>query len=212
MTAAGEQPELQAYPLWALGIAHWQEGDPAKATTALERGLKLTRCHDPAATAWCLQILAWISADQGDAPRSATLLGAAEQIWRRLGQNTLTFPDLEKYQRQCEQTLTKVLSSKGFAKARDRGSAMSRQDAVAYAFNERPDRSTETKSESGHLTKRECEVAALVAEGLTNKAIAEALVVSQRTAQGHVENILTKLGFNSRAQIAAWMAARQASE
>jgi non-specific serine/threonine protein kinase len=159
-----------------------------------------------------LQILAWISAEQGDAQRSATLLGAAERIWRDLGQNSLIFPDLEKYQRQCEQTITKVLSSKGFVEARDAGSAMSRQDALAYALNERPDRSAETKGVSGHLTKREWEVAALVAQGRTNKAIAEALVVSHRTAQGHVENILTKLGFNSRAQIAAWMAARQVSD
>ena len=211
MTAAGDQPELQAYPLWALGIAHWQQGDQNTAVTALERGLNLTRYHDPAATAWCLQILAWISADRGDAERSATLLGSAEHIWRGLGQSALPFPDLEKYQRRCEKTVTTALSAKGFAKARDSGAAMTREDAVAYALNQRPAHTIESTGESEQLTKREWEVAALVAQGLTNKAIAEALVVSHRTAQGHVENILTKLGFNSRSQIAAWMASRQAS-
>ncbi|WSF98924.1 helix-turn-helix transcriptional regulator [Nocardia vinacea] len=54
------------------------------------------------------------------------------------------------------------------------------------------------------MTKRECQVADLVAQGLSNKQIAAKLVISQRTAQGHVEHILTKLGFTSRAQIAAW--------
>jgi DNA-binding NarL/FixJ family response regulator len=47
-------------------------------------------------------------------------------------------------------------------------------------------------------------VAALVAEGLTNRQIAQRLVISERTAQNHVQHILTKLGFASRGQIAAW--------
>lgn len=54
------------------------------------------------------------------------------------------------------------------------------------------------------LTPREREVAKLVAEGLTNRQIAERLVVSERTAEGHVEQIRNKLGFHSRSQIAAW--------
>ncbi len=56
------------------------------------------------------------------------------------------------------------------------------------------------------LTRREREVAALVAMGLSNKEIAEKLVISERTAEGHVERILGKLGFRSRAAIASWHA------
>jgi non-specific serine/threonine protein kinase len=56
----------------------------------------------------------------------------------------------------------------------------------------------------GPLTPREREVAALVAEGWTNRQIAERLVVVETTAERHVANILNKLGFHSRAQIAAW--------
>jgi DNA-binding CsgD family transcriptional regulator len=56
------------------------------------------------------------------------------------------------------------------------------------------------------LTSREIEVATLVAAGLTNRQIADRLVISERTAQNHVQHILTKLGFASRSQIAAWMA------
>ena len=65
-----------------------------------------------------------------------------------------------------------------------------------------------TRSE-GELTAREREVAALIAEGLSNREIAARLVVAQRTAEGHVENILSKLGFTSRAQVAGWLAAQQ---
>jgi DNA-binding NarL/FixJ family response regulator len=54
------------------------------------------------------------------------------------------------------------------------------------------------------LSPREAEVAALVAEGLTNRQIGERLHVSTRTAENHVENICNKLGFTSRAQVAAW--------
>jgi len=56
------------------------------------------------------------------------------------------------------------------------------------------------------LTRREREVAKLVAEGLTSKEIAQRLFISERTAEGHVEQIRSKLGFRSRSQIAAWVA------
>ena len=61
--------------------------------------------------------------------------------------------------------------------------------------------------ESG-LTARESEVAELVATGQTNREIAEMLVISEGTAEVHVKHILNKLGFRSRAQIAAWVAER----
>jgi DNA-binding NarL/FixJ family response regulator len=57
----------------------------------------------------------------------------------------------------------------------------------------------------GLLTRREAEVAELVSRGMSNKEIAGALVISQRTAETHVENILTKLGLTSRTQVAAWV-------
>jgi DNA-binding CsgD family transcriptional regulator len=55
------------------------------------------------------------------------------------------------------------------------------------------------------LTGRELEVAGLIAEGLTNQAIARRLSVAPRTAESHVENIRRKLQVRSRAQIAAWV-------
>ena len=60
------------------------------------------------------------------------------------------------------------------------------------------------------LSKRELEVARLVAQGLTNKEIARTLFISQRTAEGHVAQICNKLGFSTRSQVAAWAATSDA--
>ena len=59
--------------------------------------------------------------------------------------------------------------------------------------------------EPAGLTRREREVAGLVAAGMSNRQISEHLFVSERTAETHVQNILSKLGFNSRSQVAAWV-------
>jgi pimeloyl-ACP methyl ester carboxylesterase/DNA-binding CsgD family transcriptional regulator len=61
------------------------------------------------------------------------------------------------------------------------------------------------------LTKRQKEVADLVSQGMTNREIAQRLCIDERTAEGHVERIRDRLGFRSRAQIAAWWVASQAS-
>jgi DNA-binding NarL/FixJ family response regulator len=65
-----------------------------------------------------------------------------------------------------------------------------------------------TRQAFGGLTAREREVAILIAQGKTSREIAGLLVVSERTAEGHVNNILGKLGFTSRAQIAVWVVER----
>jgi non-specific serine/threonine protein kinase len=49
------------------------------------------------------------------------------------------------------------------------------------------------------------EVAGLVAAGMTSKSIADRLFLSERTVESHIEHILTKLDFNSRAQVATWI-------
>jgi DNA-binding NarL/FixJ family response regulator len=61
------------------------------------------------------------------------------------------------------------------------------------------------------LSRREAEVAALIARGLTNKQIAAELIVAETTVDRHVSHILGKLGFATRAQVAVWVAERQAS-
>ncbi len=70
------------------------------------------------------------------------------------------------------------------------------QQPIALAVNDTP------------LTEREREVASLIARGLTNRQIAQALVITKQTADKHVGNILGKLGAASRAQVAVWFVQR----
>lgn len=88
------------------------------------------------------------------------------------------------------------------------GRAQSGERALRSALGEESTDVTVPADDRGGLTKRESEVAALVSRGLTNQQIANALAVSRRTAETHVEHILTKLGFSTRAQIAAWQVDR----
>ena len=99
----------------------------------------------------------------------------------------------------------KALGKSAFDKEFHRGLVMTEGEAVAYALDEHCGVPNTSSTEAIRLTRREQQVAELVAQGLTNRAIAENLVISVRTAQGHVEHVLTKMGFTSRAQIAAWV-------
>jgi DNA-binding NarL/FixJ family response regulator len=64
----------------------------------------------------------------------------------------------------------------------------------------------DSKQRVTELSPRERQVAALLAEGLTNRQLAERLVVTERTIAAHIEHILDKLGFASRHQVATWAA------
>jgi DNA-binding NarL/FixJ family response regulator len=103
------------------------------------------------------------------------------------------------------------MSEEEFNAAWAEGQAMSLEQAIEYArLVEIPESALHltsrqaAKQQYGGLSAREREVARLIAEGKSNREIAEALVISERTVTTHVANILSKLGFNSRAQVAAW--------
>ena len=86
--------------------------------------------------------------------------------------------------------------------------AMPPSQAVATALGEPVGavRPVPACSDPVRLTARELEVAALIAQGLSNREIAARLVISARTAETHVEHIMVKLGLTARAQVAAWAA------
>ncbi len=83
---------------------------------------------------------------------------------------------------------------------------MSLAQAIDYALTPTNEAQALTGNPSDPLAPREREVAILVARGLPNREIARRLKISERTAETHVQHILNKLGFSSRAQIAVWAA------
>jgi non-specific serine/threonine protein kinase len=119
-----------------------------------------------------------------------------------------------------EPELTRVraqLGAETFTTAWEEGHGMRPRRATGYALAvaEQFAAAAKTLPESGTkpaetprspLTPRQQEVATLVARAFTNKEIAAELVITERTAINHVENILTRLGFHSRVQVAAWAA------
>jgi DNA-binding NarL/FixJ family response regulator len=110
---------------------------------------------------------------------------------------------------QARQSATAALGPSKFDAESKAGANCRRDDAVRRALGESVPGAIDFASEderSGLLGERQTDVARLVADGLTNKQIGAQLLISERTVESHVRSIMNKLGFNSRAQIAGWMA------
>jgi len=86
------------------------------------------------------------------------------------------------------------------------GQTMNVARALEYALGASP-QAESAATEAGPLSRREREVAAMVAGGLTNREIAQRLFIAERTAEGHVERIRNKLGMRSRTEVATWAVA-----
>ncbi|WP_344877551.1 ATP-binding protein [Nonomuraea antimicrobica] len=202
----------RAYMMTALGMEMWRQGDLTRATE-LERGsLSFDRSLDDLLGAGVtIEVLAWIAATRGDFQRAARLLGVLRGVWGAVGAPLSGFGHLAGYHEECRERTRAALGEAAYETALRRGAALGPREALAYALGEDPAgvRASRTRPGDGDgaavLTRREHEIAGLVARGLTNKEIAAALVIAQRTAEGHIEHILAKLGFNSRAQIAVWV-------
>jgi DNA-binding NarL/FixJ family response regulator len=191
--------------LGALGFAAWRQGDSDRAAGLLEQSLRLKRGMSEPLTGRCLETLAWIAATEHDPRRAATLLGAAASRSQAVSTLAVPYPGLAAYHEQSERQTRRALGEQAFQAAYQHGMGLALGDAIAYALKEKPRAEPSPAStETTTLTRRQQEVSELIAEGLSNQEIAARLVISQRTAETHVEHILSKLGFTSRTQIAAW--------
>ncbi len=197
-----------------LALTAWRRGEADEAAAQLRQGLRVHQAHG-----WglryaglTLELLAWIAARQQKHRLAATLLGAADTLRtehdKPITSSRWMLPDHDA----CEQRAREALGAATFAEAFRHGQTRPDYHILALALDERLDPAPpakDTSRTSMTLTRREREVAGLVARGLSNKEIAQRLVISQRTAESHLEHILTKLGFTNRAEVAAWIAARQ---
>lgn len=196
--------------LTSAGMGALMLGDHPAAEAALTDALHASLViDDRPGLVLRLEALATAASMAGRAQRAAELLGASEMLRLAIGAETspFTMPLVEKTREQS----TAVLGLARFNKAFEAGVHLDRQGAMELALGRKVvrDPGPAIDRTSGPLGKREREVAELIAEGLSNKEIATRLFLSERTVETHVYNILNKLGFNSRVNIASWVSATE---
>ncbi|MEV0029573.1 LuxR C-terminal-related transcriptional regulator [Nocardia sp. NPDC050793] len=193
-----------------LGLAHWMRCEYQLADTHLREALTDKRAfHDALGIAVVMELQAWVAAAEGQAERAAGLMGAVRQVWEPLGEYPGGF-ELRRWSDRTAREVRALLGDKAFEAAFANGGQLGTERAIDFALGETP-RAEQSGSEDAVvalLTPRELEVGRLLAEGMTNKQIAQALVVALRTVDSHVEHIFTKLGVNSRTQAALLLSAR----
>ncbi|MEV0685335.1 LuxR C-terminal-related transcriptional regulator [Nocardia sp. NPDC050378] len=194
-----------SYCLCAVGFDAWQRGDNERAADHFRKSLQIKRTFDDRlGLAECIEGLACVESAAKRYERAATLVGAAESIWSRLGISLTNIPALARYRDQCVRA-ARHIGERPYRSAFQRGLRMPLDEAIGYALGEQSAAPVGEGPEL-RLTPREKEIALLVGRGLSNRDIAGRLSVSRRTVEGHVEHVLAKLGFTSRTQIAAWVA------
>jgi ATP/maltotriose-dependent transcriptional regulator MalT len=207
---------------WAIGIALQdlahvarERGDPARASALFAECLVVAQeIADSRRVAECLEGFAVLAAEAGRAERAARLLGAAHGL-REVNGSVVEPVDLPIYNRSVA-AARQALGEDAFAAAWDAGRTMPldqavQETAVARGTDTSSDRAVSQQPRQTLLTVRQYELAKLIARGLSNPQIADQLVISRRTADRHVSNILDKLGFASRGQIAAWITDQEIS-
>ncbi|MFF5208714.1 ATP-binding protein [Streptosporangium sp. NPDC000396] len=226
----GDLVEARAYYEQALDLlqditAHWvtitclsglgrialAQGDLATARARLIESLRLCLgTGQRLGVARRIEALAQLALAEEDDRRAVRLAGASAAI--RSAMNGAVLPS--GFGARMEELLQPARARLGdalVAQLWSHGQEMTQEQAVRYALqcDERPDASPAGRHPVAAplttLTCREWEIAELVARGLSNKAIADELVISPATAARHVANILAKLGFSSRTQVATWV-------
>lgn len=227
-----------AYFLNILGLALLEQGDYRGCAEAYKRSLALA--HESGYKWGIAQNLIGagaLAAAEGDRRPSVRLLAAAGVLLRQIDY-VLPLAEQVRLDRLVEE-LRQALEPEAFTEAWGEGQVMSIDQAVDASravweeaelgaaavraaggpqavgvgdAHRRVSPPAPAKQPVMPLSHREQQVAALVVQGLTNREIAETLGIAEKTANAHIQNILNKLGFNSRAQIAAWAATQDLLE
>ncbi len=190
-----------------LGMTALIAGDLDESKPLFTEALRIAhRIDDRVGQFYLLDVLGCHAASSGQARLAAQLRGAAEITRTEAGASVMPF--LVPLLARAEQSAVAALGAARFEAELQAGRRLSRGAAIGLALGE-PARAGAAAADGAGavpLGKRETDVARLVAEGLSNKQIGARLFISERTVDSHVRGILNKLGFNSRAQIAGWMA------
>jgi DNA-binding NarL/FixJ family response regulator len=195
------------YAQMVLGGALVADGCWAQALPRLRKAMQI---FNALPERWglmtCTGILAWATAEGGDWARTAILLGVAEALSERISGQL--FPHMQQTAdslaaRACQELGPEVEARFG------EGRAIGRTDRIVAGLWPGPAAEQALPAVADlPLTRREREVAALIAKGLTNRQIGERLFIAERTVDTHVGHILARLGCASRSQVAAIVGAR----
>jgi len=187
-----------------LGCAILLGGDVDGAEPLFAEALRLARDLDDRVGQYCLlDLLGYRAAETGRPAQAARLLGAAETVQAGVGATVL--PHVDTLVDQAKQSARSALGPSTFDKEFQAGQRLSRAAAIDLALGVAPASSSPSPLPSP-LGERLDQVAQLVADGLSNKQIGAKLFLSEHTVDSHIRAIMSKLGVNSRAQIAAWVA------
>jgi predicted ATPase/DNA-binding SARP family transcriptional activator/DNA-binding CsgD family transcriptional regulator len=195
-----------------LALVALLQGERGRAEALCKEGLELSRRMRMAHhIAYGLHTSAALAGSRGQPVRSARLWGAAEALREAIGTD-LSPSELQTYGPYIAAARAQVEET-AWEAAWQEGRGMSREEAVEHALSDAepvparipaPEEVPDGEP-SGNLTRREGEVAALVARGLTNRQIASELSISEHTVATHIARTMKKLELHSRAQITAWV-------
>lgn len=196
-----------------LALIAFFEGDHVSARSLLVEALAMFQAiGNRYAQAASLDVFSALALAENDPERALRLGGAAAAL-----RAAIRAPLAARWQEVLEAVVLKpALEASGSAGpvAWNEGVRLSLENAIAYALSGKAGlqpphprhAGRQPGTKPGRLTRREREISKLVAAGMTNRKIADRLAIAERTVEGHVERIRAKLGFRSRAQIAAWSA------
>ncbi|MCF7550672.1 LuxR C-terminal-related transcriptional regulator [Pseudonocardia sp. WMMC193] len=207
----------RSYTLWAQAHAAWTRGLHDRAEQLARESLRLkVRFDDRLGSALVTELLAAVACSAGRYVDAARLFGMADQWWRAMRTTLSAFgPHLARSRHEASRACETALGQSAYARAVEEGLSLPREQlwaaltegrAVEPPVRPAPAGLLPASAAAVALTRREQEVASLLATGMSNREIAAELVISYRTVEGHVEHVLSKLGLRSRAEVAAWAA------
>jgi non-specific serine/threonine protein kinase len=202
---------LQSWVHLFLGLARWIQQQYAEASAHLEECIRLKQpFRELLGIGAAMEFLSWCAVAVGDAERGARLSGAVPAVLKPLGTPPASFAPILRWREKVVLQAIAVLGESTYEEIYNGSAHLGAEDAIAYALGTTGPHPVEHAPDiAGPLTAREEQVAEMIADGLSNKEISERLVISQRTAETHAANILKKLGYASRAQVAVWITERR---
>ncbi|WP_435244065.1 ATP-binding protein [Streptomyces sioyaensis] len=200
----------RAWALWAISFVEVDHDLGRAEATGMEALEIHGRMGGKLGLAFSIDALAWVHERQGRHIEAATLFGSAAATWREIGGSPDYYVPMGTVHHRYVSETRAALGADRYEAAFRYGYRLPPQEAIDVARGGKAAETTPRPAgEQPPLTPREWQIAELVAEGLPNKDIAARLVISRRTAETHVDHILTKLEFTSRTQVAVWYTAQK---